>query len=308
MPDSRATLAGHVAICRIDHWIKNVFVLPGVAVGVALGDGALHPRGLLLGLLAVCAVSSSNYVINEILDAPQDGEHPVKRHRPVPSGRVSVPLAYLQWIALGATGVVLGWWLAEVLGQSLLLLWIMGIVYNVPPLRSKELPWLDVISESVNNPIRLVAGWAIVDAAGWPATSLWVSYWLIGAFFMALKRFAELRDLGSRARSYRRSFAGYGEKSLLVGSLVYGFGGVLLFGVFAARAKSELLYALPLVVLFLGLYLRLAFRPESAVEAPEKLWREPGLVAAGVLTAAVLLGLLFHDHALTSGWFGEASS
>ena len=51
---------------------------------------------------------SSNYVINEVLDAPSDLSHPVKRHRPVPSGKVSIPLAYVQWIALMVVGVGLG--------------------------------------------------------------------------------------------------------------------------------------------------------------------------------------------------------
>jgi hypothetical protein len=38
-------------------------------------------------------------------------------------------------------------------------LWVMGVVYNVKPIRSKELPYLDVLSESINNPIRLLLGW-----------------------------------------------------------------------------------------------------------------------------------------------------
>ena len=39
-----------------------------------------------------------------------------------------------------------------------LALWVMGIAYNVPPVRTKEIPYLDVLSKSVNNPLRLLLG------------------------------------------------------------------------------------------------------------------------------------------------------
>jgi len=90
---ARPTLRGHIAICRIDHWFKNVFVLPGIVVAVGMTgaglDASLFQR-ILLGIISVCLVASSNYVINEVLDAPSDLSHPVKRKRPVPSGRTTV--------------------------------------------------------------------------------------------------------------------------------------------------------------------------------------------------------------------------
>ena len=39
----------------------------------------------------------------------------------------------------------------------------MGVVYNVKPLRSKDLPIFDVLSESVNNPIRFLIGWYLMN-------------------------------------------------------------------------------------------------------------------------------------------------
>ena len=53
---------------------------------------------------------------------------------------------------------------------------LQGIVYNVPPLRTKDKPYLDVISESVNNPIRLLIGWAMVDPTTLPPSSIILSY------------------------------------------------------------------------------------------------------------------------------------
>src|SRR5262245_11518505 len=214
------SLRGHLEICRFDHWFKNVFVLPGVVVALGMEPErlalALLPR-LLLALLAIGLVASSNYVINELLDAPFDRHHPQKSGRPVPSGRVHVPLAWAQWIALGALGVGLGTAISRGFVWTMLALWLAGCVYNLKPLRTKDLPYLDVLSESLNNPLRMLAGWFVVGPHAFPPASLLLSYWMVGGYFMALKRFAEYRHIGAeRAAAYRRSFAAYDENRLLV--------------------------------------------------------------------------------------------
>src|SRR5215207_1842388 len=79
---ARPTLRGHVQIARIDHWFKNVFVLPGIvtAIGVDMeGAGEGLGQRFLLGMISICLVASSNYVINEVLDADSDRSHPIKR-------------------------------------------------------------------------------------------------------------------------------------------------------------------------------------------------------------------------------------
>src|SRR5262249_29074658 len=96
--EPRPSLWGHVQIARVDHWFKNVFVFPGIVIAPSL-DPAKATSGLALriceGLLSICLVASSNYVINEVLDGPSDCQHPIKSSRPVPSGRVSILFAYV---------------------------------------------------------------------------------------------------------------------------------------------------------------------------------------------------------------------
>jgi 4-hydroxybenzoate polyprenyltransferase len=288
-------------IARFDHWVKNVFVLPGIAVVVSTGSVRLSVGLILeivLGLLATGLVASSNYVINEVLDAPFDATHPIKRHRPVPSGQVSVPLAYAQWLVLAATGVGLGWRIAPALGATLLALWVMGCVYNIPPVRSKDLPYLDVLSEAVNNPLRMLAGWFMVAPPGiLPPASLLVSYWMIGCYFMAIKRYSELRFMlgAEQAVGYRRSFAHYTPDRLLISTVFYGSAAMLCFGAFIVRYREELLLSFPLVALVMALYLKLGFTAEGAAQAPEKLYRERPLMMAVTICAAVMTVLLLVD-------------
>jgi decaprenyl-phosphate phosphoribosyltransferase len=297
----RATLRGHLRIMRVDHWFKNVFVLPGVVIALAAQDsvdwGEFAWR-LVVGMIAVCIVASSNYVLNEVLDAPYDIEHPVKRNRPVPMGLVNVRLAYAQWIALMLVGVGLGAVVSPWEALTLFGLWVAGCVYNIPPLRTKDVAYLDVVTEAVNNPIRMLVGWFIVAASPVPPLSLLVSYWMIGCYFMALKRFAEYRDMADARAGhvrYRRSFARYDDKRLLVSIVFYGSTAMLLFGAFTVRYRLELILAFPLIALIMAMYLNLAFEPGSPVEHPEKLYRERGLMVAVVACSVLMLVLLFVD-------------
>ena len=72
-------LKGHLEICRFDHWIKNIFILPGIVIAVSIYPQSIQPSllpAILIGLLASGFIASSNYVLNEILDAPFDALHP----------------------------------------------------------------------------------------------------------------------------------------------------------------------------------------------------------------------------------------
>src|SRR5262249_8694352 len=130
---------------------------------------------ILWAVLTTCLVASSNYVLNEILDAPTDRSHPVKRHRPIPSGQVRLGVAYAEWLALGAAGLVMAAALNWPFFYAALSLLVMGVIYNVRPIRSKELPYVDVLSESINNPIRLLLGWFAVSPAEFPPASLLIA-------------------------------------------------------------------------------------------------------------------------------------
>src|SRR5580700_2513315 len=105
-------LRSHIAIARLDHSIKNLFVLPGVIVPLSVSPALLTPHlfvTLLLAFLSVTLIACSNYVINEVLDAPFDRLHPTKRNRPAARGLVNIPIAYVQWIAMMLVGVAIGW-------------------------------------------------------------------------------------------------------------------------------------------------------------------------------------------------------
>jgi 4-hydroxybenzoate polyprenyltransferase len=290
-------LRGHLEICRFDHWIKNIFILPGLLIAYSVSPQAIDLQFLMnvfIGFLSAGLVASSNYVINEVLDAPFDALHPTKCQRPTPAGRVHIKWAYVQWIALMLIGLALASIISQALVIVLLWLWVMGCIYNIPPVRAKDIPYIDVLVESINNPIRLLIGWYIISPPFQMPASLMIAYWMIGAYLMAIKRFAEMRDISRNisARQYRKSFAYYTEQNLLVSIMFYASASMLFFGAFVMRYRLELILSFPLIAFIMALYLNLAFKEDGGAQAPEKLWKETPLMLASLLCLILMVFLM----------------
>jgi len=293
-------LLPYLKIARFDHWFKNVFMIPGILVAIYI-DPPLISYDLLMpaliGFLAAGFVASSNYVLNEVLDAEFDRLHPVKKHRPVPSGEVNTKLAYVEWLVLAVIGLSLAYTINTAFFISALALWIMGCLYNIPPVRTKDKPYLDVLSESVNNPLRLLLGWYLTGITLWPPLSLLLAYWMIGAFFMAVKRYAEFQRIGDHntAASYRASFKHYNSERLMISVIYYVAAFGLFFGIFLIRYRVEFILEIPLIAGFIAWYMHLTFLEDSPVQYPEKLYKERGFVLYAAACALALVVLLFWD-------------
>jgi decaprenyl-phosphate phosphoribosyltransferase len=288
----------HVQIARIDHWFKNAFMLLGVILAVFYEPSVAVWSNLVplaVAVLATCLVASSNYTLNELLDGPNDRLHPEKFRRPVPSGRIKPAFAYAQWLLLAAAGFGLALWLNQYFFLSALWLWVMGVLYNVPPIRTKEWPYVDVLSESINNPIRLLLGWFALVTTQVPPISLAISYWMVGAFFMAMKRYAEYRHIGNPAvaAAYRRSFKYYTEERLLISLFFYATTCALFAGVFMVRYHLELILFAPLAAGLFAYYMKIGLQPDSPVQNPEKLYKQRGFFAYLIVCTLAFVLLMF---------------
>jgi len=235
----------YIRIARPDHWFKNVFVLPGIFLGILISKspfGVSNFFWISYGMIIVCLTASSNYVINEIVDARTDLHHPEKRHRPIPSGRIKKSFALFQWSFLLSLSLFLASTVNKHFFVVTLIFILQGIFYNVPPMRTKDAPYLDVITESVNNPIRLLLGWFMVYTEKLPSLSLIIAYWMIGAFFMASKRYAEyvMIDDPVKAAAYRTSFSKYSKNKLLISMFYYACLFSFSMGIFLIRYRNSI--------------------------------------------------------------------
>ncbi len=101
-------MKSYIKIARPDHWIKNLFIVPGVILANLLTETAFTPEigiRFIIGFLATCLIASANYVINEWLDAKFDKYHPTKKNRPVVAGNMKFSLVMLEYALLIAAGL-----------------------------------------------------------------------------------------------------------------------------------------------------------------------------------------------------------
>src|SRR5699024_5016935 len=118
-----------------------------------------------------------------------------KSQRAAVQREMSVRVVTLEYGVLLAVGLML----AARVNPTFLVVSVLfacsGVTYNIKPFRTKDRVYLDVLTESLNNPLRLLLGWAMVDGTTLPPASLILSFWFGGAFLMNSKRLAEYRDI-----------------------------------------------------------------------------------------------------------------
>lgn len=316
-PDT--TLIEYLKIWRPEHWLKNIFIVFGHAVALVLLLNFDPPDGwgnflgkAALSLIPACFIASANYILNEILDAPFDAIHPEKKLRGIPAGKVKVPYLWAHMVLLSIAGFALAWLWFPNAGYltALALLLASGFVYNIPPVRLKDKPYLDVIAESFNNPIRLWLGWfAVAPVAGGGAgspgdlfnvpLSIVLAWWFFGALLMTGKRYAEFRFIDDAELSgrYRVSFRYYTQRKLIIAMISYACLFCFCTGVAMASrlALNNLIFVFPMIVVAIGAYFQHAMSELGAKLQPEQLLQNKWVVISTIATAVLALWLLTTD-------------
>jgi len=305
-------LDDYLKLARFDHATKHVFILPGVLLALALrgiqNENIVYD--IVLGLICAVSIASANYVINEWLDRDFDKHHPTKSARVSVNVALNPALVYALWLGFLFTGLLAAYLSSWLMLGVAIVFGLQGVVYNVPPIRSKDRAFLDVISESINNPLRMLIGWAMIDAYTLPPSSVVLAYWLGGAFLMAAKRFSEYREIVASHGldllvRYRKSFTGYSETTLFTSTFLYALLCLGLFAVFLTKYRIEYILSMPFLCVLFAVYMALSMAKGSVAQAPEKIFSSRLLMLATAAFAISVVFLTFVDLPIVDELSGQ---
>lgn len=200
-----AALRGLIATMRPKQWTKNVlFVYPAILFDGQLTDPVALARVTAAAALMVL-MSGTVYIINDLVDIEKDRQHPKKKDRPLPSGRLPVPVAVGAAIVIPLVALLLAVWLSPPLAVVLLLYLLMQIAYSF---RLKHIPIVDVLTVTAGFVLRVIVGVVVIEVASF-SPWLYACSALLALFLAVGKRRQELVELGEQAKQTRPIFQYY---------------------------------------------------------------------------------------------------
>lgn len=258
-----------VQAMRPHQWIKNLLVFAALLFTAQFTNFTLLWQ-TIVGFFALCFTASSIYLVNDILDRERDRHHPQKQRRPIASGRLPVPVAWVGAVASLALGLGLAFWLRVPFGVIVSVYALQSVLYTF---FLKHIPLLDVGVIALGFLLRAVSGAVLIDA--------FISPWLIiCTFFLALflgfaKRRHELVSLGEDAASHRSALGDYSANMLehlltiCMGLALQSYAIYVILSE-TAKAHPNLWYTLPVVTYGLLRYFFVVHRYDAG-GSPEKL-------------------------------------
>jgi 4-hydroxybenzoate polyprenyltransferase len=296
-----------IKVSRPIHWVKNLALFAALIFSRQLFVSIPFTR-VLWAFVAFSLASSAAYIFNDILDAKLDRLHPIKKNRPIASGKLAIPIALSVAFAYALVALYLSACLNSIFFFLVLTYIIFQIAYS---LGLKNIVVIDILIIAAGFIIRVYAGAFVIDAH----LSVWFLLCVISvALFLASgKRRAELNYIKETSEITRKSLTIY--KRELLNSYVTMFGNaawmswalysffespkatlpVWLFLAELSRTTTInklLMITIPVVIFGIMRYQSLIF--EDRTEAPEKLLLTDGpLVASALLYGALIIWILY---------------
>jgi len=296
----------YLQLLRVNQWIKNIVVFTAIVFSGKLFDFNLFLK-TLIAFFIFCLLSSTSYVLNDIIDYPYDKKHPLKKMRPIASGEISLPQATFLVFTLTLVSLIAALFYSIPFFFLSFLFILLHFFYS---LSLKKKPVIDIFTISFSFVIRAFAGKV--------ATGYHIPVWLFltiffGSLFIAsVKRHAELFSFGNEAREalYR-----YNEHFLDFLTYTFGTTTIIAYATYTYveklppfegffhkffiniypgfEARKWLMITIPLVVYGISRYAQLLYEKYEG-ERPERLiTTDLPLIFTIVLWGMIIIGLIY---------------
>lgn len=280
-------MKNYLSLMRITHYLKNILVfLPIFFSGNIVNVDYLVKA--LYGFVCFCFISSIVYIINDINDIESDKKHPVKKDRPLASGKISIKKAIILIVFLAIIVFLINVFLLNKnLSWILLILYlIINVLYSI---WLKHKPIIDVFVLSLGFLIRVLYGGLLlnIDVSNWMFLTI-----LSGALFMAIgKRRNELKKNKYESRKVLKFYSiDFLDKTMymfLTMSLTF-------FSLWTTENHSKyLIYSIPLLILICLKYVFDIDKDDSFGDPVDVILSDKTLIILSFLLLLFMIGIIY---------------
>lgn len=291
---------------RVNQWMKNLLVFTAVIFSGKLFDLWILLQAVI-AFCIFCLLSSTSYLLNDIIDYPYDKKHPVKRYRPIASGEISMQQATFTVFLLTIASLLLSLLFSVNFFFLALIFLLLHFFYS---LYLKKFPTVDIFAISLSFILRAVGG-ELVTGYHIPVWLL-LTIFFISLFMATVKRHAELITHGRETREslyrYQEHFLEFLTTTFATGTIIaYAtytyvekipqvntiFTPIMSYYLPGFEARKWMMISIPLVVYGIARYAQLLYEKVEG-ERPEKvITKDIPLVATIVLWVSVIILLMY---------------
>lgn len=283
----------YIKLMRVKHYLKNFLIfIPLLFSGEFLEFNKLFLT--FLGLISFCLLSSAVYCINDIKDIESDKVHPIKRNRPLASGKISKTSAIIFMVVMFIVSIVIMFPIIKISILPViieLIYFILNIAYSFG---LKRIPIVDVVI--------LVSGFVIRLLFGAMITSIEISNWLYltvmaGSFYLGFgKRRNEIIKQGDKSRDvlkkYNKEFLDKFMYVCLILSVVFYSLWCIDTKTIERIGNNYMIWTIPLLLIIFMKY-SLNVENDSFGDPVDVILNDKVLMILGVMFAILIFGILY---------------
>ena len=278
---------------RPRQWIKNGLLFIPLIFDKQLTNWPALAR-VVMGFVLFCILSSLVYIINDLMDFEADRNHPLKRLRPIASGRLKASTARLAAVVLALVFFVPAIWLSPEFALIGLVYLVLNLAYSA---WLKHTPILDVMILASFYVLRVGAGVVLINVHQFsPWLYLFTTF--LALFLGIGKRRAELFLLEDEANSHRKSLEGYSLSLLDQLILIVSSSAVITYSLYTFSAPNlpanhAMMLTIPFVIYGIFRYLYLVHKEQCGGEPEEVLFKDRPLQASILLWGLSVLFIYY---------------
>jgi len=291
---------------RVNQWMKNFIVFTAIIFSGTLFESRLFFQ-TLFAFFIFCLLSSTSYLLNDIIDYPYDIKHPVKRFRPIASGKISIQHATFLVFILTIFSLMISLFISIPFFFLSLLFILLHFFYS---LYLKKFPTVDIFSISFSFMLRAIAG-EVVTGYHIPIWLL-LTIFFISLFMATIKRHAELVTHGKETREslyrYKEHFLDFLTNTFATATIIaYAtytyveripqvktiFSSLTSTVVPSPEVRKWMMITVPLVVYGVARYAQLLYERDEG-ERPEKIiTQDKPLIVTILLWVTIVITLIY---------------